>query len=81
MDAFDYWAHAYRDALNAIVIGEAEGADMGIVLPAAVVHDIGFLYGAKSKTHAAIGAEKLAEFVRESGFGSVREDRCLYSYS
>ena len=29
------WAHAYRDTLNAIVVGEAEGADMSIVLPAA----------------------------------------------
>lgn len=35
------WAHAYRDTLNAIVIGEAENADMTIVLPAITMHDIG----------------------------------------
>jgi HD superfamily phosphodiesterase len=59
------WAHAYRDILNAIVIGEAENADMTIVLPATAMHDIGFLYGATGKTHGAIGAEKLPEFLRD----------------
>lgn len=39
------WSHIYRDTLNAIVIGEAERADMSIVLPAITMHDIGFLYG------------------------------------
>lgn len=61
------WEHSYRDALNAVVIGEAEGADMSIVLPAAVMHDIGFLYGATGKTHAAVGADKLSEFLAEHG--------------
>lgn len=57
--------HAQRDVLNAITIGEAEGADMNIVLPAMVMHDIGFLYGATGSTHGAVGAEKLAEFLAE----------------
>lgn len=61
------WAHAYRDTLNAIVIGEAEGADMRIVLPAITMHDIGFLYGADGPTHGAVGADKLAEFLQEGG--------------
>ena len=59
------WPHAYRDTLNAIVIGEAEGADMKIVLPAATMHDIGFLYGATGKTHGAIGADHVAEYLKE----------------
>lgn len=59
------WQHAYRDTLNAIVIGEAEGANMGIVLPAATMHDIGFLYGATGKTHGAVGAEHVAEYLRQ----------------
>jgi len=59
------WEHAYRDTLNAIIIGEAEGADMAIVLPAAVMHDIGFLYGATGKTHGAVGADKLADYLHE----------------
>ncbi len=61
------WEHAYRDTLNAIVIGEAENADMNIVLPAITMHDIGFLYGATGKTHGAVGAEKLAEFLQDAG--------------
>ncbi len=67
------WAHAYRDTLNAIVIGEAEGADMRIVLPAITMHDIGFLYGADGRTHGAVGAEKLVEFLREGGIMYPRE--------
>lgn len=61
------WAHAYRDTINAIVIGEAEGADMSVVLPAATMHDIGFLYGATGQTHGAVGADKLAEYLKEGG--------------
>jgi hypothetical protein len=61
------WEHAYRDTLNAIVIGEAEGADMSIVMPAITMHDIGFLYGATGKTHGAIGADKLPEFLQKGG--------------
>lgn len=61
------WAHCYRDTLNAIVIGEAEGADMSIVLPAITMHDIGFLYGAIGKTHAAVGADHLATYLEEAG--------------
>jgi HD superfamily phosphodiesterase len=57
------WEHIYRDSLNAIVIGEAENADMKIVLPAIVMHDIGFLFGASGKTHAAVGADRLQEFL------------------
>ncbi len=61
------WEHAYRDTLNAIVIGEAEGADMNIVMPAITMHDIGFLYGAAGRTHGAIGADKLAAFLQQGG--------------
>lgn len=60
------WAHCYRDTLNAIVIGEAEGANMRIVLPAITMHDIGFLYGAEGSTHGAVGAEKTATFLEEA---------------
>lgn len=67
------WAHAYRDTLNAIVIGEAEGADMSIVLPAITMHDIGFLYGADGSTHGAVGAEKLADFLKEGGISYPQE--------
>jgi len=61
------WPHAYRDTLNAIVVGEAEGADMAIVMPAITMHDIGFLYGATGRTHGAVGADKLAEYLKDGG--------------
>lgn len=60
------WAHTYRDILSAIVIGEAENADMKIVLPAMTMHDIGFLYGANGKNHGAIGADKVAEYLTQA---------------
>lgn len=59
------WAHIYRDIFNGIVVGEAEGADMSVVLPAITMHDIGFLYGANGKTHGAVGAEKLREYLHD----------------
>lgn len=68
------WEHAYRDTLNAIVIGEAEGADMSIIMPAITMHDIGFLYGATGKTHGAIGADKLAEFLKQGRVAYSTED-------
>jgi len=40
---------------------------MRVVLPAITMHDIGFLYGATGRTHGAIGAEKLAEYLQEGG--------------
>jgi HD superfamily phosphodiesterase len=59
------WEHAYRDLVNALVIGEAEGADMAIALPAAIMHDIGYLYGGNAPTHGAIGADNLKHFLDE----------------
>ena len=57
------WDHIYRDTLNAIVIGEAEGADMSVVMPAIVMHDIGFLYGPE-EDHGPRGADRLPEYLK-----------------
>lgn len=67
------WAHAYRDTLNAIVVGEAEHADMTVVLPAITMHDIGFLYGADGRTHGAMGADKLADYLQSGGIAYSQE--------
>jgi HD superfamily phosphodiesterase len=40
---------------------------MNVVLPAITMHDIGFLYGAEGRTHGAVGADKLAEYLQEGG--------------
>jgi uncharacterized protein len=68
------WAHAYRDTLNAIVIGEAEGADMHVVLPAITMHDIGFLYGASGEAHGDVGADQVDAFLQEAGAHYSIED-------
>jgi HD superfamily phosphodiesterase len=52
------WDHTYRDMINAIWIGEVEGADMNIVIPAILLHDIGFLYDPDPYSHHVIGCEK-----------------------
>ncbi len=57
--------HIYRDVCNAIAIGEQEKADMGTVLPAIAMHDIGFLYGASGKTHCEVGAAKLPHYLKK----------------
>jgi HD superfamily phosphodiesterase len=60
------WEHIYRDTINAIIIGEAEGADMRVVLPAIVMHDIGYLYG-PPEGHGPRGADKLPEYLDAAG--------------
>jgi hypothetical protein len=60
------WEHISRDTLNAIVIGEVEGADMSVVLPAIVLHDIGYLFG-PAKDHGPRGADRLPEFLGTGG--------------
>src|SRR5881396_2053676 len=60
------WEHIYRDTINAIIIGESEGADMRVVLPAIVMHDIGYLYG-PPEGHGPRGADKLPEYLDAAG--------------
>ncbi|MDP9320940.1 MAG: HD domain-containing protein [Chloroflexota bacterium] len=67
------WEHIYRDTLNAIVIGEAEGADMGVVLPAIVMHDIGYLAGPE-KGHGPRGAEMLPDYLKTAGIAYSTEE-------
>ena len=59
------WDHVYRDTINAVWIGEAEGADMDIVLPAILLHDIGFLYDPNPLHHHVVGSEKCHEWLFE----------------
>ena len=66
------WEHIYRDILNAIVIGEAESADMDVVLPAIVMHDIGYLYGGGTD-HGARGAERLPDYLDDASIAYSAE--------
>ena len=67
------WEHIYRDTLNAIVIGEAEGADMRVVLPAIVMHDIGYLSG-PAKDHGPRGADELPEYLEVAGISYPKDE-------
>jgi HD superfamily phosphodiesterase len=55
----------YRDIVNAVVIGEEEKANMEIVMPAVILHDIGFLYDPSPSLHAKIGAERCVEWLSD----------------
>lgn len=68
------WEHIYRDILNAIVIGEKEKANMAVVLPAIVMHDIGFLFGGTGRTHAEVGATKVGEYIQKNNVSYSSEE-------
>jgi len=64
------WHHITRDLARAIIIGEAEKANMKIVLASVLLHDIGRLYPDLSSDHHEVGAVKAPEYLREAGFKS-----------
>jgi HD superfamily phosphodiesterase len=67
--------HIKRVIRNARLIGKGEGADLSLLLPAAMLHDIALKKGTLPETnerHAPLGA-KLAEGVlKDLGFSNVR---------
>jgi HD superfamily phosphodiesterase len=78
------WEHIYRDTLNAIVIGEAERADMGVVLPAIVMHDIGYLAGPE-EGHGPRGAKMLPDYLKVAGVAYsaeevARQASCIHTH-
>ncbi|MFC1798390.1 HD domain-containing protein [Thermodesulfobacteriota bacterium] len=75
------WDHTYRDVINAIWIGEAEGADMEIVLPSMILHDIGFLHNPDFKIHHRVGAEHCGEWLTDWEPGQVEKiTRCILTH-
>jgi len=64
------WHHILRDLARAIIIGEAEKANMKIVLASVLLHDIGRLYPDLGSDHHEAGALKAPEYLRKTGFKS-----------
>jgi HD superfamily phosphodiesterase len=64
------WHHVLRDLARAVVIGEAEEADMKIVIASVLLHDIGRLYPDLGGNHHIVGATKAPEYLRKAGFRS-----------
>ena len=59
------WDHIGRTVANAICIGEAENARMDIVVPAMLLHDIGFLTDPDPMGHHSRGAEQSFQWTQE----------------
>lgn len=64
------WHHILRDLARAVIIGEAEKADMKIVLASVLLHDIGRLYPDLGSDHHEAGALKAPEYLEKAGFKS-----------
>jgi HD superfamily phosphodiesterase len=62
------WNHVLRDLARGIVIGEAEGANMKIVLASVLLHDIGRLYAEKGEDHYTLGAKVAPNYLMKTGF-------------
>lgn len=63
--------HILRVVKNAEIIGKEEKADLSILIPAAMLHDIALKKGTMSETsskHALLGAELAEEILRDCGF-------------
>lgn len=62
------WNHILRDLARGVVIGEAEGADIKIILASVLLHDIGRLYPTTAKDHHASGVEVAPRYLTNAGF-------------
>ena len=62
------WHHILRNIAVAITIGEAEKANMKIVLASALLHDIGRLYPQLEKNHHAAGGMVASKYLKSAGF-------------
>ena len=68
--------HIRRVVRNARTIGEKEGADLSVLLPAAMLHDIALKKGTLVETndrHAVLGAEIARGILEGLGFEKVKE--------
>lgn len=69
------WQHILRDLARAVIIGDAEKANMKIALAGVMLHDIGRLYPDLGRDHHEAGAKKAPEYLKEANFkeGEVRD--------
>lgn len=65
------WTHVQRVLGSGIAVGEAERANMKIVLASILLHDVGRLHPKAGEDHHSVGAKIASKFLRNSGF---RED-------
>jgi len=68
--------HIKRVVRNAMIIGKKEGADLSILIPAAMLHDIALKKGTLAETndkHAVLGAKKAREILEKIGFENAEK--------
>lgn len=72
------WNHVLRDLYRSVRIGEAEGADMKIVLASVLLHDIGRLYPEEGKDHHDVGAKIAFSLLRKTGFAGKEVEEIIH---
>lgn len=78
------WPHSSDVMDYCVEIGKEEGADLSILLAAALLHDVGFLYGGKSKYHSKIGGEECVPYLEKAGYESheiKRIQHCIKAHN
>lgn len=61
------WHHILRDLARVIIVGEAEKANMKIVLASVLLHDIGRLFPQLERNHYAAGARIASKYLKNIG--------------
>lgn len=76
------WEHIRRDILHAFWIGLEEGADMDIVLPAVILHDIGYItHPHDPRSHPVHGSRECFRFLGDwSGEEQEKISACILKH-
>ena len=78
------WPHSLDVMGYCVEIGKAEGADLPILLAAALLHDVGFLYGGESERHSKIGGKECVKYLKKVGYESheiKKIQRCVAAHN
>jgi len=76
------WEHVRRDILHALWIGLEEGADMDIVLPAMILHDLGYVtHSHDPRQHPLHGSRECFRFLNDwSAEDQKRISACILKH-
>jgi len=72
------WNHILRDLARGIIIGEAEGANMKVVLAGILLHDIGRLYPKSGEDHYSVGAGVALKYLKSAGFTEEEIEKVVH---
>jgi len=72
------WNHVLRDLARSIMVGEAEGADMKLVLAGVLLHDIGRLYPEEGEDHHVAGAKVAPKHLTKAGFTKKEIEKIIH---